>query len=402
VTTKHTAHPVTPPSRESSCGRSPVDSYVTLSDEARAYVRDYARRLAEESLRLVPVGRGAVMEHTWDRRPLAWPWFYDGGEILRGPADRGSHVPGAGRKYSYPDFPGPNPLSCEKGVSMADALNTYLDQRSEGMPRSIDVAKGLVEGKEAVTVTFRQDPVPLRRAESPKRSHVFHQAGEFAAYLLRYGTDNVVVLVDPQTGAASAVLDELKLDGFEVIFFVPMIDAHWRPWQERIGRKIDVREFARFVGSQAPVIIQPNARTLEGTFSQVKLSRTLRVETGQGRHATNGIMVESHVKGQVADQEVELPEELKVKCPIFWGEAEQEIVVELYVNAAGDGQVPLVELRSPEAEAKRLATIAGIADKMRATLPKATVAIGQIAYDLWDYIGGVKGGTVAQPRPFDR
>jgi hypothetical protein len=264
-----------------------------------------------------------------------------------------------------------------------DAINEFLDRVDSRAARSVDVAKSLIEGKENVAVTFKKEIVRPVRAESPRRDHVFNVPEGFVAYLQKYGSPDVVVLADPQTGRARAVLNERAEGGMEVVRFDPMVHPFWVPWQEQMKVPQPVKAFAKFVATQKHVIVSPEPKSLFVLLSQVRLAKNVTIEEGFGRKSVNGVMVESVVTGN-PKMSVDLPETIGVKCPMFWGQEEMTIEVDVLVDGSGDRV--MISLSSADAEAKRIEQIEAMLGAMEADLPEATVTLGHLDYTDWRYV----------------
>lgn len=276
-----------------------------------------------------------------------------------------------------------------------DEINRFLEGHSEKVRRSVDVAKELIDDKEAMTVTFRTDVAEPVRAESPRRAHAFHTVDGFASYLQRFGAHDVVVLADPKTGVALACLDETASKGFEVVSFEPIVHPFWSPWKERLGRYFDIKDFAEFVACQRHVIDKSDARALSMVLSQVRLCKRVTIESGIGAKALNGVMVETEVSGNSVKARVDLPDDITLTCPIFWGDEPSEIVVDMVVRADDGVDVKLV---SSDADRKRVEAIEGMMGALIEKLPNAIVTFGAIGHAAWEYVGGA-GSTGGVNKP---
>jgi hypothetical protein len=374
---------------------------VTLKGVVLDYLKQVHRQLLEEALSRAMSPAPQVRER---ERGVEVSNRAFGTKLGMGMAVGGARTsPGAPRAWpqsDHRDIQRQESVFFEKGVSMTqDAVNTFLEQRTEGVQRSIDVAKALVGDKPAMTVTFRQEPMPLVRGESPKRHHIFQEAAEFGAYLKRYGTENTVVLADGETGEAEATLDESRTDGFERVRFVPVKDAEWTPWDEMLGGTYDIREFAGFLGKHRSVIVDPNAAMVEHLYSQIRYSKSITTDCGRGAKAVNGVTVETTVGGQGAEGVVvTLPDQLKVKCAIFFGGTAGDIAIDVKLNSAGD--VPTVTVLSSDAVVQQRKAIKAMLATIKGALAGAgTVAIGKLGYEPWGYsqggpVTGAHGGII--------
>lgn len=253
-----------------------------------------------------------------------------------------------------------------------DLVNGFLDAVNSMQDRSVDVVKKIIGVKDHVTVTFKKEIVEPKRAESPRRAHVFSVPDGFCAYLQRYGSGEILVLANAETGVAQAVLDETSTVGFETITFEPKVHPLWAPWKRLIYAEVNVRKFAKFVAGQGHVIVSPSPKMLLMTLAQVRL--------------LNGIMVESVIKGNSVTNPIELPDQIVVHCPMFYGTEAVDIAIDLLVDTYDDEV--FVRLTSADAEVKRIEQIEGMLGKVADGLPNATVSLGMVHTVPWAYLTG--------------
>lgn len=269
-----------------------------------------------------------------------------------------------------------------------DAVNCFLDGVNVYEDRTVDVVKKVLDGKDHVTLTFKMEVVEPARAESPRRNHVFRTPDGFCDYLKKYGGEDIVVLADPISGTATAVLNERAVTGFEVVEFKPMLHPFWMPWEKAIyggGDDYPVKPFARFIAGQGHVIKSPDPKQLFMLLSQVRLSKKVTVEHGVGSGSVNGVMVENEVKGQSSKQPVEIPQQIMIHCPMFWGQEAVDIMIDVLVDPRGE-QVYIV-LNSADAEAKKVEQIEQMLGDLTAKLPDAVVTFGEVNTVPWEYVG---------------
>jgi hypothetical protein len=266
-----------------------------------------------------------------------------------------------------------------------DALNGFLERCEEGRPTTIELARNLTDGKEHVNITLRQTTEKPVRMESPAKAHAFWSIEGFVAYLEKYAAaSNLVVLGDPNTGQIQAVLDERKGDGFEVVIFEPLMHPFWKPWQESLGKKIEIREFAKFIVEQKHIIVNPDARQLAAIFKQVRLSKNVTIDNGIGDGAINGVVVESKIAGQHPSMPLSLPEQIVIHCPMFMEQEAMDITIDLILDGTGNSVV--VEPKSSDAEAKRIEAIEAMLHQVHETLTEATATLGKVKHESWKYV----------------
>ncbi len=267
---------------------------------------------------------------------------------------------------------------------MPDAINGFLEQLARTHNNTVEVAKRLLDGTEHVEVTFKQEVVQPIRAESPPRAHVFWSVDGFIEYLQKYATNDLVVLADPTTGEMQAVLDETAATGFEGVSFEPLYHPLFSPWSDWIGgAPRDIKAFAKFVLGQRHVIVEPDPRMLAMMLSQIRVSKKVEAATGFGAESTNGVMIETKIKGQVQSTVVDLPETIVIECPVSMDCEPARMEVSLVVEDAGGVMVQLI---SSDVEREKVAATQRMLDKVAGTLA-AVVGLGKVEHGQWSYVG---------------
>jgi hypothetical protein len=268
---------------------------------------------------------------------------------------------------------------------MPDAVNGFLEQLSRTHNNSVEVAKRVLDGKENMIVTFKQDVAVPLRMESPARAHKFWSVDGFIEYLEKYATEDLVVLANPMDGGMEAVLDERATKGFEVVSFEPLYHPLFKPWAGRIGtRPGHIRDFAKFILEQRHVIASPDARQLAMTLSQIRVSKKVETAMGFGAQSTNGVMVETKIKGQAQNVEVDLPETITIECPVYMDCRMARMDVSLILEDDEGGVT--VQLISSDVEREKIEATRAMLDKVTSTLG-AVVSLGRVDYSEWSYIG---------------
>lgn len=275
---------------------------------------------------------------------------------------------------------------------MPDAINGFLEQLARTHNNTVEVAKRLLDGTEHVEVTFKQEVVQPIRAESPPRAHVFWSVDGFIEYLQKYATNDLVVLADPTTGEMQAVLDETAATGFEGVSFEPLYHPLFGPWSDWIGgAPRDIKAFAKFVLVQRHVIVEPDPRMLAMMLSQIRVSKKVEAATGFGAESTNGVMIETKIKGQVQSTVVDLPETIVIECPVFMDCEPVRMEVSLVVEDAGGVMVQLI---SSDVEREKVAATQRMLDKVAGTLA-AVVGLGKVEHGRWSYVGRKNDDSLA-------
>jgi hypothetical protein len=271
---------------------------------------------------------------------------------------------------------------------MPDAINGFLEQTSGGAySNSVDVAKQVLGGKENVVVTFKKDVVVPIRMESPAKAHTFWSVDRFIEYLQKYASENLVLLADPMTGEMDAVLDERAAKGFEVVSFQPLYHPLFKPWADWIGQEAgDIKRFAKFILAQRHVIVGPEPTQLAMALSQIRVSKKVEAAMGFGAESTNGVMVETKIKGQVQNAVIDLPETITIECPIYTESGPARMDVSLILE---DDDGVTVQLISSDVEREKIAATQAMLNKVATTLD-AVVSLGRVEHNEWSYIQGKK------------
>jgi len=226
-------------------------------------------------------------------------------------------------------------------------------------------------------------PTPTRQ-ESPPRAHVFHTADTLIDYVEKYGDANTVILLDVPAMNGCVVLDDKAEEQFELLPFQPMQHPLFVEWYKMLGTRIDVLTFAEFVMGHRRQIVAPDGREAAMIFSQLQASTKMTVARGQGKAAINGVMVETKIQGKPGEAFVELPESLTVRLPLFVGEPEVEIEIDLLVGST-DTSIWVSASAAGVLDAQ-LRAFTAMVDKIRDGLPEMTVGLGRVGYGAWKYL----------------
>lgn len=264
-------------------------------------------------------------------------------------------------------------------------ISKLLRRVTEGQESIVELSK---EG-DLTKIAFGQRklqpelPTPTRM-ESPPRAHIFHTADSLLGYVERYGCDNTVILLDVPAMSGCVVLDDKADEQFESLPFQPMQHPLFVEWSKMLGRRIDVLQFAEFVMGHRRQIVVPDGREAAIVFSQLQASTKMTVARGQGKGAINGVMVETKIQGKTGEAFVELPESLTVRLPLFVGEPEADIEIDLLIGSQ-DTSIWVSASAAGVLDAQ-LQAFTAMADKIRDGLPEMTVGLGRIAHGAWKYL----------------
>lgn len=268
-----------------------------------------------------------------------------------------------------------------------DKINSFLQDLVKGHNNTVEIAKGMLGGKENIVVTLRQPPETPVRREPQAICHVFTELGGFIDYLRIYADPHgVVVLADAQSGQMEATLDELDPAGRETVRFWPMRHPLFAPWNT-MEAKMPIQDMARFVLVNRGVVTDPDPKLLHLIFSQIKVNATVEALQGAGKNKTNGLMVTQTIKGKVDQQVVEIPETITIRCPMFVGDTEtQDITFDVCVDAKNPESPVYCTLTSPDIAVKTMSAIEAMLGKIKEALPNGIVGFGNIAYTPWEYL----------------
>ncbi len=279
-------------------------------------------------------------------------------------------------------------------------IEELIRQVAKGQENALKITRHTmtVDGKEVpafcVALQNRQlqpePPLPPERRESPRRAHLFHDVEGFAAYLLKYKTENTVVLADVPNQAIAAVLDERAEKGFETVVLRPATHPLFAPWEGLLEDSasdsddpMTVDKFAEFVMTNRRSVVMPDARELVLTLSQVKASKKVTIDRGRGNKCINGVVVETTLQGQSKNEFIDLPDALTLNVPIFVRTSPRQIEIDL-LAVAGDSNVYMRAVSADVETAKVEAFEEMLAECRR--IEGVVVGTGAPLTREWDYL----------------
>ena len=238
--------------------------------------------------------------------------------------------------------------------------------------------KLIVEQRQLLPEAPRQ-PV---RAESQARAHTFHTAVALADYLRVYGGEASVVFVDVANERMTASIDEKAQHGIERLDMAPIVHPLWRPWSERLGRKMPISDLALLLRTYRRNV--ENGKELAIKLSQVSADVKVTIQRGQGKGAVNGIVVAAKIQGVEQGIPVELPETIRLTVPLYVGTAQRLLELDLLIDADRDGNVwaTLTPGNVIEERVKAFEEMAAAIEKIE----KGTVVHGVDARRAWDVL----------------
>jgi len=232
-------------------------------------------------------------------------------------------------------------------------VKDFLQNVSEMGSNALNVSKKVLEeGKEQVTLDMRRTRIMPERMESPARAHVFHEVDGFLAYIDENRTKNTVIFADVNNTMIYAVLDDGAEKGFEQIRF----EALYHPEFVLLNKTLlddtmDIMTFARNLMRNRNVLAgdSEKAKQLALMMRQITVSSKITACSGVGAKSVNGIMCTTEAKAGVAEDQIDLPDSIAVKVPIYIDTAPVQFDIDLTMTANRTGQVE-VTTDNPELE----------------------------------------------------
>jgi len=274
-------------------------------------------------------------------------------------------------------------------MSEVTKIEDFIRQSVKGRESVLEVAKEMLDGKEASVIKLSQPVIEPVRAESPAVSHIFNHVGPFITYLQKYGCEDTVILANVYVcgGSIVACLNERADKGRESISMVPSIHPLFAPWYSKLTEDpcLSMRCAAEFFTEHHRTIAQPDSRELRMTFNQIKVSKQTTIQAGQGVQSLNGIMVETLIQGVKQTEPMELPETITIRTPIYLGTPVIDIEIDLSVYE--DDGVVFCKFTSSDFAVKQLEVFeAMLAEVQRELGSTAVCGAGRLLYQDWKYI----------------
>ena len=274
-----------------------------------------------------------------------------------------------------------------------EEISDLLRKVTEGQETIFDLLDESDEVVKTIEVRRRavQPEQPVERAieRAKARNHVFHDAETFGHYLARESSESAsIVLADTQERVITAVLDEGNERDRETVSLQAMEHPLFAPWSRLLNNPIGVVDFALFVMRHRRAVVEPNGRELAFTFSQIKMSKAVSVQSGvgnlaKGQRSINSVMVEVTVAGAAKEQPVDLPESITIDVPLFVGTSPQKIEIDLLVTTKGDAVV--VYATASDVEEKRIAAFDEMVDQLR-EITGRLVGLGSVQHRNWELV----------------
>jgi hypothetical protein len=242
-----------------------------------------------------------------------------------------------------------------------NTIQDFLKEVQEFGCNAINVSKKLLEdGKENVTLELIRKRVMPERMESPARAHVFYNAESFCSYLrdpMPYDkSERMIVFADIEQSVIYAVLNDEAEKGFEVITLQPPYHPEFKLlWQTLLDQdNIGIFEFARSMMRNRSILEGGPEKTMQLALlmQQITVSSNIKAYVGVGSRSVNGIMCTTEAKAGRDEAQIDLPDSIEVKVPIYIDTDPVSFGIDITITADRDGKV-LVTTDNPEVQVRK-------------------------------------------------
>jgi len=266
-------------------------------------------------------------------------------------------------------------------------VKEFLQNVNELGSNALSVSKKLLEdGKEQVTLDLRRTRVMPERMESPPRAHVFHEVDGFLTYIDENRTPSTVIFADVPNTRISAILDDKAERGFEKITFEALHHPEFILLNKTLlDDTMDIMTFARNLMRNRNVLAgdPEKARQLAMMMRQITVSSKITACSGVGAKSVNGIMCTTEAKAGVAEDQIDLPDSVAVKVPIYIDTKPVQFDIDLTMTADRTGNVE-VTTDSPELELRKFEVFQLIMEQV-AAINGVLVTMGKPMTNEWAY-----------------
>ena len=283
----------------------------------------------------------------------------------------------------------------DKDSKIWDLLSHIPQNKQHAITVKEKLLEGVEDGKgREVTLTIKrqglqpeQPPKPVR-AESPKRAHEFHKLDGFIDYLKQNKGEkdnNTIVFANVPNSCMVAVLNDRAADGFEVIAFCPVMHPLFAPCDAILNQPMPLDDFVQHVVCNRKSIVDPQGKDLVMLLSQVRSSTTVKLHKGVGKHAINGLVLETEVQGEVNQQPVDLPDELVLLMPLYVGTGPARFTVDMIINSVKGGTELEVYCSSADILEQKVKAFDDMANEI-AAIEGIRVGLGRPDWVDWEYL----------------
>jgi hypothetical protein len=235
-------------------------------------------------------------------------------------------------------------------------VKDFLENVGEMGSNALSVSKKMLEdGKEQVTLDMRRTKIMPERMESPARSHVFNEVDGFLEYLDENRTKNMLIFADVPNTVIYAVLDDKAEHGFEQVRFEALKHPEFTLLAKTLlDGEMDIMTFARNLMRNRNILAgdPEKAKQLALMMRQITVSSKITACSGVGAKSVTGIMCTTEAKAGVAEDQIDLPDSIAVKVPIYIDTAPVQFDIDLTMTAKRTGEV-VVTTDNPELELRK-------------------------------------------------
>lgn len=274
-----------------------------------------------------------------------------------------------------------------EAANAEDALRFWPDKGHETLLELADQIEGQ-PGKRVVIENRKPKPVERELARTGPRAHKFQSAQSLITYAKRFVTlDQASVFADLHSNLITmAVEEERGQGGPEILTLQPTLHPSWRAWKNMTGFWVTLPKLVEFLRTQRGVVVEPDGRALLGELSQITAATEVELHRGTGRQAVNGILVKTTIQGKNGEIPVDLPEEIVIQCPLFYGQASEQVALSLDLKTSKEGDEVLARLSPTDSELAELRSFERMVNEIDVALEPTTVVMGFQQRGYWKTI----------------
>ena len=266
-------------------------------------------------------------------------------------------------------------------------VKDFLENVSEMGSNALSVSKKMLEdGKEQVTLDMRRTKIMPERMESQARFHVFHEVEGFVDYVAANKTKNTIIFADVINTMIFAVLDDAAKCGFEQVRFEALHHPEFILLNKTLlDSTMDIMTFARNLMRNRNVLAgdPEKAKQLALMMRQITVSSKITACSGVGAKSVNGIMCTTEAKAGIAEDQIDLPDSIAVKVPIYIDSDPVKFDIDLTITATRTGQVEITT-DNPELEMRKYEVFQLILERVR-NFDGVLVTLGKPMTKEWAY-----------------
>jgi len=266
-------------------------------------------------------------------------------------------------------------------------VKDFLQNVSEMGSNALSVSRKMLEGgKEQVTLEMLRTKQMPERWESPARAHTFNEVEGFVDYVATNKTKNTIIFADVANTVIFAVLDDKAEHGFEQVRFEALYHPEFILLNSTLlDDKMDIMTFARNLMRNRNVLAgEPEkAKQLALMMRQITVSSKITAYSGVGARSVNGIMCTTDAKAGIAEDQIDLPDSIAVKVPIYINSDPVKFDIDLTITADRSGKVEITT-DNPELEMRKYEVFQLILDRVR-DFDGVLVTLGKPMTKEWAY-----------------